>query len=508
VHPRKFVRDSLGVALSSAVARVALLARGVVAAAALGPLGYGGWNALNLILDYGSYATCGALQGLDLELPAAVAGTPPAGGPDRARLLLAGAWGIVVTGGLLFSLVVIAALASGRPRMARSLGLLPPLLMLAAALLQLAIQYHVSALKARGEFGTVSRATAAQVLIGGAAGIALVWRFGIEGLLWGWLAGTVVALALLRLKAPIPLIPAHPAVGVALVRAGFPVFAFFAASLVLRSVDRLALLHYGNATGLGHYSLGLMAAGLVLYLPESAASVLYPRIAAAARTRPDAHAPRPGPGDAPSAWARVQLDVTRAQGALTVAMPLVVALGMIWAAPVVATFLPAFREAVPALHLLAVGALMLAASTIPGYFLLGSGHAPRLLVFGVAAAAFSATLVFGVAARAPEPTPVAFASATGYAVFGLGLVVLSTRELFAPGAGRRRFLAASFVPALWASALALTACRIGPAESWLAALARSAAVAVGYLPILWWFGRGVGLKRLAREWLLARLVPV
>ena len=506
MHPRKFVRDSLGVALSSAIGRVALLARGVVAAAALGPLGYGGWNALNLILDYGSYATCGALQGLDLELPAAVSGAPPAGGPDQARRLLAGAWGIVAMGGLLFSLIVLAALASGRPRGARTLGLLPPLLMLAAALLQLAIQYHVSDLKARAEFGTVSRAAASQVLIGGAAGIALVWRLGIEGLLWGWLAGTMVALGILRRKAPIPLVPARPAVGWALVRAGFPVFAFFTASLVLRSVDRLALLRYGNTVGLGHYSLGLMAAGLVLYLPESAASVLYPRIAAAARLRPGAGPAVPG--DARASWARVLLEVTRAQAALTIAMPLVVALGMVWAAPVVATFLPAFREAVPAMRLLAVGALMLAAATIPGYFLLGSGHAPRLLVFGVAAAAVSTVLVFGVATRAPQPTPIAFASATGYAVFGLGLVVLSTRELFPPGGGRRRFLAASFVPALWASALALAACRIGPAESWPSAVARSAAVIVGYMPALWWFGRGVGLKRLAREWLLARLVPV
>jgi O-antigen/teichoic acid export membrane protein len=507
VHPRKFVRDSLGVALSSYIARVALLVRGVVAAAVLGPRGYGDWNALNLILDYGSYATCGALQGLDLELPAVCAGAPDARLPAPARRLLAGAWSAVGLGGILFSAVVVVALASGRPAMAHSLGVRAPLLMLAAALLQLAIQYHASALKARAEFGTVSRAAAWQVLIGGGAGVALVWRFGIEGMLWGWLAGAVIALGLLRRRAAIPLLPAHPATGWSLVRAGFPVFAFFTASLVLRSVDRLALLHYGNTAGLGHYSLGLMAAGLVLYLPESAASVLYPRVAAAARARPAAELPAGGVPGPPAAWARVQLDVTRAQLALTVALPLMVALAMLWATPLVAIVLPAFREAMPALRLLAVGALMLGAATIPGYFMLGAGHAPRLLLFGIAAAAFNAALVFLVAARTPRPTPVALASATGYAIFGLGMVALAARELFAHGAERRRFLLASFVPALWASALALVACRIGPEASWPAALARSVAVTAGYVPVLWWFGRGVGLKRLAREWLLARQVP-
>jgi len=508
MHPRKFVRDSLGLALSSYIARIALLVRGVVAAAALGPLGYGGWNALNLILDYGSYATCGALQGLDLELPAAFAGAPHARLPDPARRLLAGAWSVVALGGILFSVLVVVALASGRPEMARTLGLRAPLLMLVAALLQLVIQYHASALKACGEFGTVSRSAAWQALIGGGVGVALVWRFGIEGMLWGWLAGAVLALGMLRRRAAIPLLPAHAAIGWSLVRAGFPVFAFFTASLVLRSVDRLALLHYGNTAGLGEYSLGLMAAGLVLYLPESAASVLYPRVAAAARSRSTAQLPAGGAQSPPAAWARVQFDVSRAQRVLTVALPLVVALAMLWAAPVVALVLPAFREGMTALKVLAVGAPMLAAATIPGYFLLGSGHAPRLLVFGIAAAAFNAALVFGVAAHAPRPTPVAMASAIGYAVFGLGLVMLSTRELFTRGDERRRFLFASFAPALWASALALVACRVGPETSWPAALARSVAVSAGYLPALWWFGRGVGLRRLAREWLLARQVPV
>ncbi len=507
MHPRKFVRDALGVALSTYLARVVLLVRGVVAAAVLGPRGYGGWNALNLIVDYGSYASCGALQGLDLELPAAVAGAPSATVPEPARRLLAGAWGVVVLGGLLFAAAVGIGIVTGRPVGTLALGVRAPLLMLAAALLQLVIQYHVSALKALGAFGAVSRASALQVLIGGGAGVALVSRFGIEGMLWGWLTGTVFALALLQRQARIPLLPGWPATGWALVRAGLPVFAFFTASLVLRSVDRLALIRYGTAAGLGQYSLGLMAAGLVLYLPESAASVLYPRVAAAARARVAAGVAAGAAAEEPG-WARAQLDVTRAQRALTVTMPPIVAVAMVWAAPFVATFLPAFREGVPALRLLAVGALMLAAATIPSYFLLGSGHAPRLLTFGIAAAAFNAALVFAVAARAPHPVPVALASAIGYTVFGLGLVALATRELCASGAERRAFLVASFVPAVWGAGLALASCRVGPESSWAAALARSLAVAAGYLPALWWFGRGVGLKRLAREWVLARLVPV
>src|SRR5689334_8834770 len=102
LHPRRFVRDSLGIALSQYVARAAILVRGVVAAAALGPGGYGTWNALNLIFDYGSYASAGAIQGLDLVLPGAT------GDRARARRTMSAAWSVILAGAGLFAMVVIA----------------------------------------------------------------------------------------------------------------------------------------------------------------------------------------------------------------------------------------------------------------------------------------------------------------------------------------------------------------------------------------------------------------
>src|SRR5437762_11870862 len=97
-RPGAFVRDSAVIALGQYIARGMVLARGWAAAVALGPGGFGVWNALNLIFDYGSYATAGALQGLDLRLPPAVA----EGDAPRARKLMAGAWSIVLSGGALF----------------------------------------------------------------------------------------------------------------------------------------------------------------------------------------------------------------------------------------------------------------------------------------------------------------------------------------------------------------------------------------------------------------------
>ncbi|MGH2669105.1 MAG: oligosaccharide flippase family protein, partial [bacterium] len=273
MYARTFIRDALGTALGHYVARVAVLLRGLVAAAAMGPVGYGAWNALNLLLDYGYYAPCGALQGLDLDLPPVAV----RGDRERAGRLMAGAWAVSLLGAVLFALGVAAYLAAGPRAIAAAWGPGAPALMLVAVFLQAAVQYHAGSLRAHGEFQRVSAALAIQGVLGGGLGLLLVARYSAWGLLWAWIAGSLAALAWLRVGSfrP-PLKPRGLRNGIALAWLGLPVFAFFLVSLVLRSVDRMAFVRYAGTEGLGLYSLGLMAAGLILYLPEAAATVLYP----------------------------------------------------------------------------------------------------------------------------------------------------------------------------------------------------------------------------------------
>jgi O-antigen/teichoic acid export membrane protein len=475
---RRAVGDTIGLAASQYAARAVLLARGLVGAVALGPAGFGAWNALNLILDYGAFASGGVLQGLDLRLP----GPTVRGEAGAARRLLAGAWSVVLAGGALFALLVVGALVTGRPVLLRGLGWGPPLLMLAAALLQLAIQYHGSALRARGRFGAVSSSAAVQALLGGGLGIFLVVRHGIPGLLWGWLAGTLVALVWLRRAAPdVPLRPGAARAGVAMVRGGFVVFASFLVSLVLRSLDRVAFVHFGKAEHLGAYSLGLMAAGLVLYLPEAAGTVFYPRIVAAADGALDP--------------AVVRAQVLRAQRALTVLMPPAVAVAMVWVGPVLTAWMPRYAEAIGAVRLLAVGALLLSASTLPGYWLLGVGRGRSLLAAGLAATAVAAVLVFGVASRVPLPAPVAAASSAGYGLFAAAIVAAAARDLDPAPGGAWRFAALCFLPGVWAVSVVFAVCLWGTEASPVTALLRTAVVLLACLPVLLWLRRGPAPRR-------------
>ena len=479
---RRFVRDSLAVALSQYVTRAVMLARGLVTAAALGPVGFGAWNALNLILDYGAYASVGGFYGLDRRLPPAFARGDTAGGVQEMR----GAWGLALLGLAAFSVVVVLYLSIGSWLAVTGWTWSAPLLMLAAAAIQVAIHYHNTVLRSRGEFATVGAAVTVQALVGGGLGLALVWRAGVWGLLWSWLLGGALALMVLR-RSPHrpPLWPGPPREGLPLARAGFALFAFFLLSLVIRSVDRIALVRFGGNDALGHYSLGLIAASLVLYPPEAVASVLFPRIAAAAEGERDRE--------------RTRLEVTRAQHALTVMLPLPVALAALWMGPVVAWLLPAFMPGVPALRVLVVGAMVLATATLPAYYLLGLGRGREALAAAAVAGFLAAMLIFGVAAALPRAGAVAIAAAIGQALWAAVILWQGSAHLAEGGAARRTLCLASAAPALWAGACLLVLSGFG-SETPMTAAWRSLAFVIAYAPVLATFARAGGW----REGLAAR----
>jgi O-antigen/teichoic acid export membrane protein len=481
MSPRLF-HDSLAVAASSYLARAVLIVRGLVAAAALGPHGYGGWNALNLIFEYGYYASLGTLQGLDRELPGAVA----AGDRARASRLMAGAWAVTIAGAILYGALVGIDLLLGGRAIAAWVDPKLPLLALIGAWLQLGVHYLSSSLRAYGRFRALSAGGAIQAVIGGGLGIALVWRQGIFGMLWGWDLGAALAVLWMWRAVPeAPVLPAGWRTGWTLQRAGVPIFLYFALTTALRSMDRLALLHFGGEEPLGLYGIGLMAAGMVLYLPEAAGFVLFPRVAAGHQ------------GSADPALARDA--AVRAQRALNAFLPLLVGLGMVWAGPVLIALLPDFRGGLGALRVLAVGAAIYGAGTVPGYFLLATGRFRTLLGRGALATLVSGGLIVVVASRRPEPLPVALAAAFGYAVFALSVVHAAAGAWFTGAAARARTLASAIVPALWIGTAWLLVSRFGSDASWSAAIVRSLALALVYLPVLLTLARGIGLGRLARE---------
>jgi hypothetical protein len=120
----------------------------------------------------------------------------------------------------------------------------------------------------------------------------------------------------------------------------------------------------------------------------------------------------------------------------------------------------------------------------------------RLLVLGASGAALTAALTFATAARSPEPVPVAVAASSGFLAFSIAVVWENAASGLRGSAERVRLLGGTWLPWVIGAALSALSLRIETANPWLTAVVRTGAIAIGFAPALFVFGRGIGLREL------------
>jgi O-antigen/teichoic acid export membrane protein len=433
VTPKKqFVRDTAGFALSQYLSRFVQLFRSLIAARLLGPAAYGSWNALLLVLDYGILTQLGLQQGLDQRVPGSLATDPP---EQTNRLKRGGVAGMTVLW-ILFAAGTAIYLVVRPRRLAESWGAWGVMLMVVAVLLQMLIYYHGTLLRSHGRIGVVSKTMTIQAIVGGLSGLGLVFPFGVWGLLAGWLAGQVIALAYIRRLgapfAPLALVPNDQTRE--LLAVGFPIFLFTASNTVLRSIDRVMILKFLSVEALGYYSIGLMGISMLLYLPDSIAYVLYPRmIAKYAET-----------GDA-DATAR---EMVRPLAVVAWVMPLVVGIAVFWVRELVTVFLPQFQPGVRALSVLLFGALGLALASIPAFYIMAIRRQVQLVPLAVLTIAVEIGLMLLFIHAGAKIEGVALAVSLGSGIYGLGMLGYSAMHAASTTSARIGFVMKSALPSI------------------------------------------------------------
>jgi O-antigen/teichoic acid export membrane protein len=435
----RFVRDTAGFAFSQYLSRFVQLVRGVVAARLLSPAAYGSWNALLLILDYGILSQLGLQQGLDQEIPGALAH----GDDARTRELKTGGVSGMIALWIVFALGVTAYVVMKPRHWAEGWGLPGVSLMVVAVLLQELIFYHGTLLRSHGRIGVVSKAFSLQAIVGGLSGLGLVFPFGAWGLLLGWLLGQLISLVYLRFegRAIAPFRAAPNAGTQALLARGFPIFLFMATSQVLRTLDRLMILKFLTTQDLGYYSIGLMGVSMLLYIPESVSYVLYPRLIARFAATKDA-----------DLTAR---DLLRPLIAVAWVMPFVVGVAVFWMRPLVAFVLPRYLPGVPALSVLLFGTLGLALASLPSYYIMAIQKQTRLVPVGIAAILLDVGLIALFLHLGWGLLGVAVAVSAGYALYGVGLLTYAATHFAGTWRLRLVVIARAILPTLWTTLLCL-----------------------------------------------------
>jgi O-antigen/teichoic acid export membrane protein len=142
-----------------------------------------------------------------------------------------------------------------------------------------------------------------------------------------------------------------------LIASGLPLFGSMAIAFLMRTLDRIIVLKYLNTEALGHYSLAVMALGLLLYLPDSVAFVLYPRLLRRYRESGEDPAALRGP-------------IERSTRALALTMPALCGVAYLAADDTVLWLLPRFRDGVPPLRILCFGAAALGLANVGAILLM------------------------------------------------------------------------------------------------------------------------------------------
>ena len=456
--PRKMVRDSIGFALAQFVVRAVMIVRTVLAARWLGPAPMGAWNAIQLLMDYGMLAPFGTQHGLDQLVPRRIVDADPVA---LARVKRAGFTSIVLLS-LLFGAVCVVYFENTNGNVLRSWGWTGVLLALGVILLINVANYHTTLLRSHGSIGAVSRWFFVQGMIGGVGGLLLARRIGIWGLLDGWAAGTLVSFLWTRWDARriAPWTPLVAAETRDLIRVGFPMYFFVGSSSIIRNLDRLVILKYLGTQSLGYYGLAVTAFTLMMYLPDSATFVFYPRLLQRFRAS----------GDRPEL---VQEPVVTLLRLITVITPALGGLVALLTRDLIEVALPKFAPGIPAIQVMSFTATGLAMSNFASVVLMTLGRQMVLIPIAIGSVIAFVSADLMVLHAGHGITGVAWATLSTYAVSGSVVLALA---LVALGFDGRRIFR-----------------HIALALSGLAVALVLAALCDRFVP---WGGGGNGLRRL------------
>jgi O-antigen/teichoic acid export membrane protein len=329
VAGRPMLREFVGFGGSTFLLQASRVGSGLIVAAMLGPVTWGTWYVLNLIIAYGSLTHLGALNGMNREVPAALG----RGDGEGANALRHSALGVTLVGTGTASALLLFTFVATMPGFVAVTDITLMLILLWA---HQAFDYVSVSLKSTTRFVALSKLQTVSSLIhpfltiGGAAALGL----------HGFILGQVIAFGLVCLIA-------WRAVGVefsarldprrarSLVRIGFPIMLVGLVYALFTTVDRWVVTAFLGTESLGHYSLAIMAFGAVGLLPQVVAQQYYPRVAHAWAARGDT-------GELRLLAARIR-NMT-----LLTSVP-VTAILILVLPPAVLAFLPAYSPGIPAL---------------------------------------------------------------------------------------------------------------------------------------------------------------
>lgn len=474
LQSKRIVRDSAYYLFATIFSQGIGLVRGMAIPLLLTPAQLGIWSVMGVIIGYGGNAHLGILHGMNRGIPL-LRGQDK---PEEVEALKDSVFWLNLVIGILVGATIWGASIWSPGTFARSLRIIA-----IAVLVQLIYLYIFSLLRADNRFGLVSKGVSALSFFSTLLIISLALGFqdALEGALIGLVVahGIVIAYWFRQGNYRFAFRLRSGSIRQAFVM-GVPITILGVLDIVFVSVDRWMIVAKLGETMLGYYALGAMANNLIGLVPGAVATVLYPRIIE-----------RFAGGSDPATVGNI---LTRPVQAIAALMVVIIATAAIGLPLVIQLFLTKYIPSLPVISILVPAAFFYSMANLTGTWLVAVNKQHLLMTVLIAATLISVVLDYVLITVGLGVRGVALGTVAGYAIYGLGYMVLAFYLATGQVAVTLRFLAKVLVP-FAATVAALIVAGIlfqegqTPREHVFVAVQKWILVMSIIAPVLWWFHR-------------------
>ncbi len=390
--------------LSRGSADILLAIRGLLLAAILGPVPFGGWILFRLATNYCGFAKLGVGSGLEFEVSRGSAPEKKREGPlywGTALSFVLRIFGVLAVG------LLVASIFVQDPRLASGMRWFA-----GAILTEQVWLMGLSYLRAKGDL----RHYAIYELTNGALQVLfaalLTPRWGLNGAFAGFVLATSVGLVLLSRR-----VTFRPEFSRSRLRkmlhVGIPIIASVVLGYLLASADRLIVAAYGDMTLLGLYGFAFSIAGIASSLSIVVRVVVFPEVYSEVAEK----------GEVAVLKAHLRQTVMPFAWVLSP----VFGVAAILIGPAIQLIVPEYVDAIPAARLLLFAGITAGFERLGALGVVAAGHQRRLPLFSASALLINVVLSIAALRTGLGLQGVAAAAITSNAAFGLAALGLVAR---------------------------------------------------------------------------------
>ncbi|MBP1908197.1 oligosaccharide flippase family protein [Methanolobus bombayensis] len=410
------------------VTRILLILRGIIVARLLGPSLFGIWNILLVFLSYSQHSHLGLREAMLKEIPFYKGRMEP----ERSELVK----NTVYYEMIFISLAISASLLLASfllPDTYSSVFITGLRLIALVVILQQLYSFYLGLLAANSNFIVIGKITLIFTFLSVITIYPLILMYELNGAIFSITISYVIALILIRkTKRYIFHMNIRFDEIVRLLKVGFPLLLISFMYELLGSIDKLMIAGLINETELGYYSIGVVIANLIFYVPSVIGSVIFPSMMEIR-----------GATDKLNHLKNYIIEPTFA---LSYLMPLIIGVTYLMFPLFIKGILPEYIPGVNAAKILVVLMFFMSLSTISNKFAIAIDKQSSLFMLQIFALFLNVALNYTFIMIGWGIEGVSLGTGITYIVYGSMVITYSTSKVYSRLTDQLKFFAKIYLP--------------------------------------------------------------